>query len=45
MPYEWPPLVPGDPDEIARYVAVNEDRLSGLSKSEALKNKGKRRRG
>ena len=34
-----------DPDEIARYVAVNEDRLSGLSKCEALKNKGKRRRG
>lgn len=34
-----------DPDEIARYVAVNEDRLSGLSKREALKNKGKRRGG
>ncbi|MFJ3229911.1 hypothetical protein [Streptomyces sp. NPDC086787] len=22
MPYEWPPLVPGDPDEIARRVAA-----------------------
>ncbi|HEX7848099.1 MAG TPA: DNA alkylation repair protein [Sphingomonas sp.] len=32
-----------DPDEVARYVAVNEDRLSGLSKREALKNGGKRR--
>jgi 3-methyladenine DNA glycosylase AlkD len=32
-----------DPDEIARYVAANEDRLSGLSKREALKNSGKRR--
>ena len=34
-----------DPDEIARYVAANEDRLSGLSKREALKNSGKRRSG
>jgi 3-methyladenine DNA glycosylase AlkD len=32
-----------DPNEVARYVAVNEDRLSGLSKREALKNGGKRR--
>ena len=32
-----------DPDEVARYVAANEDRLSGLSKREALKNGGKRR--
>ncbi|MFI1400709.1 hypothetical protein [Streptomyces sp. NPDC020681] len=22
MPYEWPPLVPGDPDEVARRVAT-----------------------
>jgi len=34
-----------DPDEIARYVAANEDRLSSLSKREALKNIGKRRGG
>jgi 3-methyladenine DNA glycosylase AlkD len=34
-----------DPDEVARYVAANEDRLSGLSKREALKNGGKRRSG
>jgi 3-methyladenine DNA glycosylase AlkD len=34
-----------DPEEIARYVATNEDRLSGLSKREALKNGGKRRGG
>ncbi|MEO5492794.1 MAG: DNA alkylation repair protein [Sphingomonas sp.] len=32
-----------DPDEVARYVAANADRLSGLSKREALKNRGKRR--
>ena len=32
-----------DPDEVARYVAANEQRLSGLSKREALKNAGKRR--
>lgn len=32
-----------DPDEVARYVAENDDRLSGLSKREALKNAGKRR--
>ncbi|WP_294040572.1 DNA alkylation repair protein [Sphingomonas sp.] len=32
-----------DPDEVARYVAANERRLSGLSKREALKNAGKRR--
>lgn len=32
-----------DPDEVARYVAANETRLSGLSKREALKNGGKRR--
>lgn len=32
-----------DPDEVARYVAANEHRLSGLSKREALKNGGKRR--
>jgi len=34
-----------DPDEAARYVAANENRLSGLSKREALKNGGKRRGG
>ncbi|WP_296611153.1 DNA alkylation repair protein [Sphingomonas sp.] len=34
-----------DPDEIARYVAANEHRLSGLTKREALKNEGKRRGG
>jgi 3-methyladenine DNA glycosylase AlkD len=34
-----------DPDEVARYVAANQDRLSGLSKREALKNGGKRRGG
>jgi 3-methyladenine DNA glycosylase AlkD len=34
-----------DPDEVARYVAANEDRLSGLSKREALKNGSKRRGG
>ncbi|MES2095866.1 MAG: DNA alkylation repair protein [Pseudomonadota bacterium] len=33
-----------DPAEVARYVAANEDRLSGLSKREALKNGGKTRR-
>jgi len=27
-----------DPEEVARYVAANEARLSGLSKREALKN-------
>ena len=27
-----------DPDEVARYVKAHEDRLSGLSKREALKN-------
>lgn len=27
-----------DPDEISRYVAANHDRLSGLSRREALKN-------
>jgi len=32
-----------DPDEVARYIAANEQRLSGLSKREALKNNGKRR--
>ncbi len=32
-----------DPEEVARYVAANESRLSGLSKREALKNGGKRR--
>jgi 3-methyladenine DNA glycosylase AlkD len=32
-----------DPDEVARYVAANDHRLSGLSKREALKNGGKRR--
>ena len=30
-----------DPDEVRRYVAANEERLSGLSKREALKNIGK----
>ena len=30
-----------DPDEVRRYVAANEGRLSGLSKREALKNIGK----
>jgi len=30
-----------DPDEVRRYVAANENRLSGLSKREALKNIGK----
>lgn len=34
-----------DPDEVARYVAANADRLSGLSQREALKNGGKRRGG
>jgi 3-methyladenine DNA glycosylase AlkD len=33
-----------DPEEVARYVAANEARLSGLSKREALKNGGKTRR-
>jgi len=32
-----------DPDQVARYVAANEGRLSGLSQREALKNDGKRR--
>jgi len=32
-----------DPDEVARYVVANADRLSGLSKREALKNGGKTR--
>ncbi len=32
-----------DPDEIVRYVRENEDRLSGLSRREALKNVGKHR--
>ncbi|MBS0479969.1 MAG: DNA alkylation repair protein [Proteobacteria bacterium] len=32
-----------NPDEVARYVAANGDRLSGLSKREALKNADKRR--
>jgi 3-methyladenine DNA glycosylase AlkD len=27
-----------DPEEVARYVAANEARMSGLSKREALKN-------
>lgn len=32
MPYEWPPLVPGDPDEIARRVAaVLEDAWQRLA--------------
>ncbi len=31
-----------DPKEVARYVAVNESRLSGLSRREALKNVNKR---
>ncbi|HYD11514.1 MAG TPA: DNA alkylation repair protein [Allosphingosinicella sp.] len=30
-----------DPEEVRRYVAANEDRLSGLSRREALKNIGK----
>ena len=30
-----------DPDEVKRYVASNEKRLSGLSRREALKNIGK----
>jgi 3-methyladenine DNA glycosylase AlkD len=30
-----------DPDEVRRYVAANDGRLSGLSKREALKNIGK----
>ena len=29
-----------DPTEVRRYVAANEDRLSGLSRCEALKNIG-----
>jgi 3-methyladenine DNA glycosylase AlkD len=33
-----------NPAEVARYVAANESRLSGLSKREALKNAGKTRR-
>jgi len=32
-----------DPKEVARYVAANESRLSGLSKREALKNIGRSR--
>lgn len=32
-----------DPDEVVRYVRAHEDRLSGLSRREALKNVGKRR--
>ena len=36
--YAW-----ADPDEVARYVTTNADRLSGLSQREALKNGGKRR--
>ena len=32
-----------NPGEVARYVAANESRLSGLSKREALKNAGKTR--
>ncbi|MDV9168649.1 hypothetical protein R6V09_00635 [Streptomyces sp. W16] len=32
MPYEWPPLVPGDPDEVARRVAaVLEDAWQRLA--------------
>ena len=31
-----------DPEEVRRYVAANETRLSGLSRREALKNVGKR---
>ena len=34
-----------DPEEIARYVAANTARLSGLSRREALKNEGRRRPG
>ena len=34
-----------DPDEIVRYVREHEDRLAGLSRRDALKNVGKRRRG
>ena len=33
------------PDAVARYVRKNQQRLSGLSKREALKNAGKRRAG
>ena len=32
-----------DPGEVARYVAANEQRLSGLSRREALKNGGRKR--
>jgi 3-methyladenine DNA glycosylase AlkD len=32
-----------DPDWVVRYVSKHEDRLSGLSKREALKNVGKAR--
>lgn len=32
-----------DPDEVARYVKANEERLSSLSRREALKNVGPRR--
>jgi len=32
-----------NPDEVARYVAANDSRLSGLTRREALKNNGKRR--
>ena len=31
--YAW-----ADPDEVVRYVGANEDRLSPLTKREALKN-------
>jgi 3-methyladenine DNA glycosylase AlkD len=34
-----------DPDEVARYVGANAERLSGLTKREALKNGSKRRGG
>ena len=32
-----------DPDQVVRYVRAHEDRLSGLSRREALKNVGERR--
>ena len=35
--YAW-----AEPEEVARYVAANESRLSGLSRREALKNIGRR---
>ncbi|MEU8968975.1 hypothetical protein AB0D11_06805 [Streptomyces monashensis] len=37
MPYEWPPLVPGDPEEIARRVAAVLDDAWGRLEAEQQK--------